>query len=178
MCLNSSVPICVQTAPMIYIPVISSRWGCMCAIASGRCPERLFHISRRTIGLIVSIWLIKQSFELFFLTNCCCKWTKKGWMNCAEADFTDKCFMLFVTCITNSELTHGTKAVVVLMEAYLCLLFCLSRTKPMMNWREGITWLHQSCRMTQVDQLLNITAATLMTGTMVYFPREKQGVKW
>lgn len=29
--------------------------------------------------------------------------------------------------------------------------------------------------MTQVDQLVNITAAALMTGTMVYFPRETLG---
>lgn len=29
--------------------------------------------------------------------------------------------------------------------------------------------------MTQVDQLLNIMAATLMTGTIVYFPRDAHG---
>lgn len=32
-------------------------------IAAGRCPGRLFQISRRAIALIVSIWLLKQTFE-------------------------------------------------------------------------------------------------------------------
>lgn len=46
---------------VISIPVISLTWSCMCVIASGRCPGRLFQISRRAIALIVSIWPLKQT---------------------------------------------------------------------------------------------------------------------
>lgn len=59
----------VNTDLMISIPVISRTWGRMFVIASGRYPWRLFHISRRAIALIVSIWSLKQTFEGVFLST-------------------------------------------------------------------------------------------------------------
>lgn len=186
--------VCTKAALLIYIPVISPTWSCMPVIAWGRCPGRLFQISRRAIALIVSIWPLKPTCEGFLPHQECCDGKRM-------AEYITRNQILQITYLLLALQVQGQtmhewlieKTDIVLitpvflcMDGTLCIMcslakglwLCVPGIKPVMNWREAITWLSQSWNMTQVDQLLNITAATLMTSTIVYFPRETVGVKW